>query len=170
MKCFEKEIARLLDKHAKITRITSYSKRWWNNDVTKARKIWRREKKKFGSSNGNRAKLKKARNIYYRVIRKVKRVCWQKFLQGEDENTNLPEAGCKNRCWTALRYTKPLQFKTNPALKDGNGNIATSMKAKKLWHAKPPFHYRQLALFKKPKYCQGKHIPKSPRKKCGTHS
>ena len=36
----------------------------------------------------------------------------------------------KNHCWTALKYIKPLQFKTTPILKDGDGNIAVSMKAK----------------------------------------
>ena len=34
----------------------------------------------------------------------------------------------KNRCWTALKYTKPLQFKTTLALKDSLGNIAKLMK------------------------------------------
>ena len=36
----------------------------------------------------------------------------------------------KNQCWTVLKYTKPLQFKTTPALKDPSGNIAMSMKDK----------------------------------------
>ena len=36
----------------------------------------------------------------------------------------------KNHCWTALKYTKPLQFRTMPALKDSDGNTAVSMKAK----------------------------------------
>ncbi len=36
----------------------------------------------------------------------------------------------KNYCWTALKYTKPLQFRTTPALKDSDGNMAVSMKAK----------------------------------------
>ncbi len=30
----------------------------------------------------------------------------------------------------ALKYTKPLQFRTTPALKDSDGNTAVSMKAK----------------------------------------
>ena len=36
----------------------------------------------------------------------------------------------KNHCWTALKYTKPLQFRTTPALKDSDGNTAISMRAK----------------------------------------
>ncbi len=36
----------------------------------------------------------------------------------------------KNHCWTALNNTKPLQFRTTPALKDSDGNTAVFMKAK----------------------------------------
>ncbi len=36
----------------------------------------------------------------------------------------------KNHYWTALKYTKPLQFRTTPALKDSDGNTALFMKAK----------------------------------------
>ena len=45
----------------------------------------------------------------------------------------------KNRCWTALKYTKPQQFKTTPALKDSLGNIATSMKDKETLVRKTAF-------------------------------
>lgn len=95
VKWFEEETSRGLDKHAKITRVTSYSKIWWNDDVANARKTWAKEKRKFSGSNGNTVELKRARNIYHRVIRKAKRVCWQKFLQGEDSNTNFPQAADK---------------------------------------------------------------------------
>ena len=36
----------------------------------------------------------------------------------------------KNYCWTALKYTKPLQFRTTPTLKDSERNTAVSIKAK----------------------------------------
>lgn len=65
---------------------------------------------------------------YYRTIRKVKRECWQDFLQGKSQSSGA--AIDKNHCWSALKYTKPLQFKTTPALKDSDGNAAVSMKAK----------------------------------------
>ena len=45
----------------------------------------------------------------------------------------------KNHCWTALKYTKPLQFRTTPALKDNEGNIAVSMKAKEALVRKSAF-------------------------------
>lgn len=53
-------------------------------------------------------------------MKRAKRLCWQKFLQGDPQ---------QNHCWTALKYTKLLQFKTTLAVKDLEGNIATSMKA-----------------------------------------
>ena len=37
----------------------------------------------------------------------------------------------KNHCWIALKYIKTLQFKTIPALKDTNRNIAVPIRAKK---------------------------------------
>lgn len=33
--------------------------------------------------------------------------------------------------WTALKYTKPMQFRTTLAFKDNKGDIAVSKKAKK---------------------------------------
>lgn len=39
----------------------------------------------------------------------------------------------------AVKYTKPQQFKTTPALKNSEGNIATSMKVKKALVRKSAF-------------------------------
>ena len=36
---FESKLVKLLNNHAKVTRITAYSKRWWNKEVAEARKI-----------------------------------------------------------------------------------------------------------------------------------
>ena len=45
----------------------------------------------------------------------------------------------KNRCWTALKYTKPLQLRTTSALKDNERNIAVFMKAKEALVRKSAF-------------------------------
>ena len=45
----------------------------------------------------------------------------------------------KNHCWTALKYSKSLQFRTILALKDGDGDMAVSMKAKKALVQKSAF-------------------------------
>lgn len=45
----------------------------------------------------------------------------------------------KNHCWTAFKYTKPLQFRTTPALKDSEGHTAVSMKEKEALVRKSAF-------------------------------
>ena len=125
---FQETLTGLLNKHAKITQITSYSKRWWNKEVAKARSTWAKDKKRLGRDEDLKEEFKQARNRYFRIIKKAKRECWQKFLQGDVQVSSTVIE--KNHCWTALKYTKPLQFQTTPALKDSDGNTAVSMKAK----------------------------------------
>lgn len=38
----------MLDQYAKITRVGSYPKRWWNEEVAEARMIRAKDKKKYG--------------------------------------------------------------------------------------------------------------------------
>ena len=40
--------------------VTPYFKRWWNKDMAQARKVWAKEKKKWGKSIFDREKLKQA--------------------------------------------------------------------------------------------------------------
>ena len=56
----------------------------------------------------------------------------------------------KNHCWTALKYTILLQFITTPALKDSEGNIAVSIKAKKALVWKSAFLKSSPNFFKTP--------------------
>ena len=142
---FEKKLAELLNNHAKITQITSHSKRWWNEEVAQARLIWAKDKRRLSRREDLKEELKQARNQYYRVIRKAKRVCWQNFLQGKTQSSGT--AIDKNQCWTALKYTKPLQFRTTPALKDSDGNTAVSMKAKEALVRKSAFPKPPINLF-----------------------
>ena len=148
---FESRLTELLDNHAKITRVSAYSKRWWNKEVSEARKSWAKSKRKFGRDKDHKDEFKQARNLYYRTIRKAKRLCWQNFLQGEEENTRQQSQILdQNRCWTALKYTKPLQFKTTPALKDLDGNVATSMKAKEAFVYRSAFPKPPISLEAEP--------------------
>lgn len=100
---FESNLILLLDKHAKVLYVSPFSKRWWNDEVAKARKTWARAKKSYGREDRYQDELKQARNTYYRVIRKAKKVCWQNFLQGKDTAQEARQSDDKNRCWTALR-------------------------------------------------------------------
>ena len=125
---FERKLTELLNNHVKITQITSYSKQWWNRKVAEARLTWAKNKRRLGRNEDLKEEFKYARNQYYWIIRKAKRECWQDFLQEKPQSSDA--AIDKNHCWIALKYTKPLQFKTTPALKDSDGNVAVSMKAK----------------------------------------
>ena len=101
MDWFESKLVKLLNNHAKVIRITAYSKRWWNEEVAEARKTWTRDKKRLSGDEGLKEELRQVRNLYYRTIRKAKRLCWQTFLQGGEQQSH---------CLAALKYTKPLQF------------------------------------------------------------
>ena len=128
----ENTLTDILNTYSKIMRVTSYSKRWWNEEVAQARKTWAKEKKTWGQVTPNREKLKQARNMFYRLVRKAKRECWQNFLEGEEETLDpakiRPED--KNRCWTALKYTKAKANSTTPALIGPNNEVATTMQEK----------------------------------------
>ena len=131
MDWIEKNLAEVLDSHAKILRVTSFSKQWWNEEVAGARKTWAKAKRKWGTITPDTFKLKQARNLFYRVIRKAKRQCWQNFLQGKEINSDtVVKKSIKDRCWTALRYTQPRQHQTTPALKGPNDEVAITMHAK----------------------------------------
>ena len=112
--------------------VTSYSKRWWNREVAEARKIWAKEKKKWGHTSTDRKRLKKAQNIFYCLICKVKRECWQNFLEGKEETLDPGKTRPKdqNRYWIALKYTKPKTNSTTPMLIGPNNKRAVIMKAK----------------------------------------
>ena len=84
---FEEKLTELLNKHAKITQITSFSKRWWNKEVAEARSTWAKDKKRFGRDEDQKEEFKQARNWYFRIIKKAKRECWQKFLQGDAQSS-----------------------------------------------------------------------------------
>ena len=108
-----------------------FSKRWWNKEVAEARQNWAKNKRMLAGDDSRKQEFRQARNFYYRTIRKAKRLSWQNFLQGKEENLQQQNQTLdQNKCWIALKYTKPRQLKTTPALKDPEGNIATSMKAK----------------------------------------
>ena len=48
---FESRLAQLLNAHAKVLRITAYSKWWWNEEVAQARKIWAQDKKRLSEKS-----------------------------------------------------------------------------------------------------------------------
>ncbi len=58
VKWMENTLTNILNAYSKIMHVTCYSKRWWNEEVAKARKIWAKEKKIWGQVTPNRETLK----------------------------------------------------------------------------------------------------------------
>lgn len=71
---FQRKIVELLNKHAKVTKITPYSKRWWNGEVTEARQCWARNKRMLAGDVSQKEEFRQARNLYYRTIQEAKRL------------------------------------------------------------------------------------------------
>ena len=57
---FEAALGNWLDNHAKITRVTLFSKKWWNDEVVQAKKTWVRKKRRLGNCPSTTEELKKA--------------------------------------------------------------------------------------------------------------
>lgn len=93
----------------------------------------------------DRKKFKKARNTFYRIVRKAKREYRQNFLEREEEISDPSKVrpDDENRCWISLKYNKPQTNSTTLALKGPNNELAVTMQAKEVLvraHAfpKPP--------------------------------
>ncbi len=119
-------------------------------------KIWAKEKKMWGKIISNRVKLKQAKNTFYCIVRKAKKEYWQNFLEDIEESSNLAQIRLKdkNRCWIALKYTKPKFNSTISAFIRPNNEIIVTMQDKealvKLYTFSPP------PIFKRTKYKLGK--------------
>ncbi len=96
----ESTLNEILNKNCKLVRVRSYFKRWLNKEVETACRSWAKEKRAWGKIIPDRENFKQAQNPFYRIVRKAKRECWQKFQEGEEEISDpsnvSPED--KNRC------------------------------------------------------------------------
>jgi ribonuclease HI len=130
----ETALTMTLNKFARTIRVTPYSKRWWNEEVKETRKEYSRAKREWGGNRVYDEELRETRNRYYRTIRKAKRECWQKFLQGETDLASREYVSNEEtkRCWTALKYTNPRPQSVTPALKRHDGTEAVTMTEKEV--------------------------------------
>jgi hypothetical protein len=66
-----------------------FSKKWWNNELTKARKDTNKARNKFRRSKmeENKKIWKSKEKIYRKEIKKDKRMMWRKFVKEVDEKT-----------------------------------------------------------------------------------
>ena len=62
----------------------------------------------LAGDNSRKQEFRQACNFYYRTIQKAKRLSWQNFLQGKEEDLQQQNQILdQNKCWITLKYTKP---------------------------------------------------------------
>ena len=87
----QETVTSILDKYAEPVRITPQSKRWWNETIKKARGDFQRCWRLYKEGRKSWEELKATRNAYYVMIRREKRLTWQRFLQGDEEQEQEQE-------------------------------------------------------------------------------
>lgn len=108
----------VLDKHVAGRPPRPRSKRWWADDIKNERRLLGRARCDHNQNRISFDEYRRVRNDYYRHIRQAKRLSWKRFLEGVfpmDEEPKL--ASGPERCWKALRYTKPSTPSYTPAIK-----------------------------------------------------
>jgi hypothetical protein len=108
----------VLDRHAPGTSTRARSKRWWTEEIKQERKVFGRARRAYKNSRISFDEYCHVRNEYYRHIRRAKRLAWEQFLEGvfpTGEGAEL--VADPERCWRALRYTKPQVPSYTPAIR-----------------------------------------------------
>jgi hypothetical protein len=108
----------VLDIHAPGKAACARSKRWWTADITQMRRSFAGARRAYKGGRTSFDEYRRVRNDYYCHIRKAKRLAWEHFLEGvfpTDDHSEL--ASDPERCWRALRYTKPQVPSHTPAIK-----------------------------------------------------
>jgi hypothetical protein len=108
----------VLDTHAPGKAACARSKRWWTADIKQMRRSFAGARRAYKGGRTSFDEYRRVRNDYYCHIRKAKRLAWERFLEGvfpTDDHTEL--ASDPERCWRALRYTKPQVPLHTPAIK-----------------------------------------------------
>jgi hypothetical protein len=110
----------VLDRYAPGKTARARSKKWWTEEIRQERRLFGGARHAYKNSRISFDEYRRVRNEYYRHIRKAKRLAWERFLEGvfpTDDHSDL--ATEPERCWKALRYTKPQVPSHTPAIKVG---------------------------------------------------
>ena len=108
----------VLDIHAPGKAACARSKRWWTAEIKEMRRSFAGARRACKGGRTSFEEYRRVRNDYYCHIRKAKRLAWERFLEGvfpTDDQSEL--ASDPERCWRALRYTKPQAPSHTPAIK-----------------------------------------------------
>lgn len=116
-------LAAVLDRHAAPKPLQPRSKRWWTDEIKQERKRFSTSKRALRLGEISFEEYRRIRNRYYCCIRRTKRESWEQFLEGmlptDEEAQSTTDS---ERCWRALRYSKPQTPSYTPAIKTFNGN------------------------------------------------
>jgi hypothetical protein len=108
----------VLDRHAPGKAVGARSKRWWTADIKQMRRSFAGARRAYKGGRTSFDEYRRVRNDYHCHIRKAKRLAWERFLEGVFPNDDHSElASDPERCWRALRYTKPQALSHTPAIK-----------------------------------------------------
>ena len=79
----------LVEELAPIKKISSYSKKWWNKDLKALRKSLSSSKRRYKSTRTleDFNSFKRARNIYFKEVKKAKSTSWINFLESIDSKS-----------------------------------------------------------------------------------
>jgi hypothetical protein len=108
----------VLDANAPGKAACARSKRWWTADIKQMRRSFAGARRAYKGVRTSFDEYRRVRNDIYCHIRKAKRLAWEHFLEGvfpTDDHSEL--ASDPERCWKALRYTKPLVPSHTPAIR-----------------------------------------------------
>ncbi|KAI7710683.1 hypothetical protein KC353_g9519, partial [Hortaea werneckii] len=104
--------------HAPPKPVHARSKRWWSDAVKEERKKFNVAKRALREDLSSQPEYRRIRNDYYSCIRRAKREAWERFLEGVLPTDEEAQATVdSDRCWRALRYTKPQTPSYTPAIK-----------------------------------------------------
>ena len=119
----QETLTEVLDQHAKPVRVTPRSKRWWKEDIKRARQAYSQARKAWRWQRVTTTGLHEVRNSYYRTIRTAKRTCWENFLAGTTDGPGHPREETA-LCWQALRLTNAKGLAITPTLQGPHGETA----------------------------------------------
>jgi hypothetical protein len=138
----------VLDRYAPGKIARARSKKWWTEEIKQERRLFGGARRAYKNSRISFDEYRRVWNEYYRHIRRAKRLAWERFLEGvfpTDDHSDL--ATDPERCWKALRYTKPQVPLHMPAIKVGGEDgrpdtiVATTEEKEKIFMAQA-FHLK----------------------------
>jgi len=102
----QESLEAVLDRHAPRKVAHARSKRWWTNDIKQSRQLFDGTRRAYKRGTVSFDDYRSVRNNYHYLIRKTKRLAWERFLEGVFPTDGQSElASDPEGCWRSPRYT-----------------------------------------------------------------